>query len=121
MCIDSTTMSNMRLPLNQAIEASQAPLAFGQERPFPAHWGTPPDIQTCDYVQFPAGFGSGSSTVKNWILKNLREDAPGLAKDFPVEWGAPPEIQTGDYVELPDGYGMGSSTLRNWILQKLNQ
>lgn len=101
-------------------EAATNNLPYGLTRPFPAHWSSPPEIQTRDWVQLPAGFGYGSSTLKSWIYENMRNDAPGLEKNFPVEWGAPPEIQTCDWVELPENYGMGSSTLRNWILKNLN-
>ena len=31
-------------------------LAFAEvNKPFPAHWGKPPEIQTQDYVELPAG------------------------------------------------------------------
>jgi len=41
---------------------------------FPAHWGNPPRIGTTDYVKLPGNFGHGSSTLKNWIRKNLKAD-----------------------------------------------
>ncbi|HEX5220236.1 MAG TPA: hypothetical protein VFZ59_11765 [Verrucomicrobiae bacterium] len=43
-------------------------------KPFPAHWGTPPEIQTQDYVELPDGYGHGSSTLKHWITANLTKD-----------------------------------------------
>lgn len=41
---------------------------------FPAHWGKPPRIQTKDFVELPEPFGRGSSTLKKWILENLKQD-----------------------------------------------
>ena len=36
-----------------------------------AHW---PEIQTKDYVPLPAGYGHGSSTLRNWIELNMERD-----------------------------------------------
>lgn len=44
---------------------------------FPAHWGKPPEIQTQDYVELPAGYGHGSSTLAKWITANLSRDKTG--------------------------------------------
>ena len=44
---------------------------------FPAHWGKPPEIQTQDYVELPAGYGHGSSTLAKWITANLNRDQAG--------------------------------------------
>jgi hypothetical protein len=44
------------------------------KKDFPAHWGNPPEIQTQDYVELPAGYGKGSSTLKHWINANLTKD-----------------------------------------------
>lgn len=57
-----------------------APRAFcGADAPskkvYPAHWGSPPQIQTRDYRPLPGGYGFGSSTLANWIKRNLEEDA----------------------------------------------
>ena len=41
---------------------------------FPAHWGKRPEIQTRDYIELPAGYGHGSSTLRNWISANLQKD-----------------------------------------------
>lgn len=41
----------------------------------PAHWGTPPPIQTRDLRPLPGGYGEGSTTLANWIEKNMKEDA----------------------------------------------
>jgi hypothetical protein len=45
-------------------------------KPFPAHWGEPPKIQTRDYRELPGGYGNGSSTLAKWIEANLAKDAP---------------------------------------------
>src|SRR6478736_9351185 len=47
---------------------------------FPAHWGKPPEIQTRDYVELPAGYGHGSSTLKKWIAAHLEKDQAGVTK-----------------------------------------
>jgi hypothetical protein len=44
---------------------------------FPYHWGEPPEIQTKDYRELPAGYGHGSSTLKNWIELNIEKDKLG--------------------------------------------
>ncbi len=44
------------------------------EKPFPAHWGEPPRIQTRDLIDLPGGYGKGSSTMRNWINANLEKD-----------------------------------------------
>ena len=41
---------------------------------YPAHWGSPPSIQTRDYIQLPGGYGRGSSTLAGWISKNIEAD-----------------------------------------------
>ena len=38
---------------------------------FPRGWGKPPEIQTKDYRKLPSNYGYGSSTLYNWINKNL--------------------------------------------------
>ena len=42
---------------------------------FPQHWGDPPAIQTRDYRKLPGDYGFGSSTLSNWIQKNLDNDS----------------------------------------------
>jgi len=53
-------------------------------KPYPAHWGAPPRLQTKDLRPLPGGYGRGSSTLGAWIQKNLDQDAkaaqPGDAK-----------------------------------------
>ncbi len=48
--------------------------SFGILKPFPKHWGSPPQIQTKDMIELPNGFGIGSSTLKFWILENIQRD-----------------------------------------------
>lgn len=45
-----------------------------QRRPFPTHWGDPPVRRTRDQVQWPQGYGAGSSTIARWIEDNLERD-----------------------------------------------
>ena len=44
-------------------------------KPFLVHWGAPPLRQTRDRRPLPGGYGRGSSTLRNWIQKNLDQDA----------------------------------------------
>lgn len=41
---------------------------------FPKHWGEPPKMEKRDFVSFPDGYGCGSSTKKQWIISNLKDD-----------------------------------------------
>ena len=41
---------------------------------YPAHWGSPPDIETMDYGPLPGEYGMGSSTLTHWIQERLDED-----------------------------------------------
>ncbi|CAK0877043.1 unnamed protein product [Prorocentrum cordatum] len=106
----------------------------GATKPFPAHWGEPPNVTTRDYRKWPAGFGHGSGTIAKWIEGNLAKDQkadsadptsdaaqmgsrlfPGASKPFPAHWGQPPKAVTEDIVEWPGGYGNGSGTIAKWI------
>ncbi|MFT5127189.1 MAG: hypothetical protein ACI8W8_000790 [Rhodothermales bacterium] len=42
---------------------------------YPTHWGAPPRIQTRDLRRLPGGYGSGSSTLANWIRDKMKKDA----------------------------------------------
>ncbi len=60
------------------VRAGLLPPAFAATaaaRPFPAHWGSPPAIQTRDLRELPGGYGRGSSTLAAWIQRNLDRDA----------------------------------------------
>ena len=62
----------------------------GGRKPFPKHWGAPPRIQTRDLRPLPGGYGMGSSTMANWIQKNLDKDAKeGVPAPKPVPPPAP--------------------------------
>lgn len=54
------------------------------KKEFPAHWGQPPEIQLRDYVELPAGYGQGSSTLRNWIAANLQKDQAGAGAAQPA-------------------------------------
>ncbi|MDP7012036.1 MAG: protease inhibitor I42 family protein [Verrucomicrobiota bacterium] len=53
------------------------PIRPGDRKPFPAHWGAPPRIQTRDLRPLPGGYGRGSGTLAKWIQQNLDKDAAG--------------------------------------------
>ena len=64
------------------------------QRPFPLHWGKPPQIQTRDLVPLPAGFGRGSSTLAKWISDNIKNDKENPIKPKPRPRPEPsPEIK----------------------------
>ena len=70
------------------------------KKEFPAHWGKPPEIQTSDYVELPAGYGHGSSSLKHWINANLKKDQAG-AGDATAE--VMPPLYTNDFVKAVVG------------------
>jgi hypothetical protein len=83
-----------------------------KKKEFPKHWGKPPQIQTRDYVPLPGGYGKGSSTLRNWIQKNLDTDAKKQSSS--------PTTPLGKTVLHPDrgedGYGTVevSGELKTW-------
>ena len=99
--------------------------ASAAQKPYPRHWGSPPQIQTQDYIPLPGGYGHGSSTLANWIQRKLDRDkrTPPVnsPKPFPAHWGPQPRIQSRDYRPLPGGYGKGSSTLARWVQAHLDR
>ena len=60
---------------NQKNSATRYVATQAQRKPFPKHWGEPPQIQTRDYRPLPGGYGHGSSTLVAWIQSNLEKDA----------------------------------------------
>lgn len=59
-----------------------APNPEPMEKVYPEHWGEPPALQTRDLVPLPGGYGTGSSTLRNWIQKKLDADAAAEALSF---------------------------------------
>lgn len=39
---------------------------------FPQEWGTPPKLQTKDYIKLPCDFGYGSGTLAHWVIENVK-------------------------------------------------
>ena len=65
------------------VQQGEQPKPFPFVKPemkFPKHWGEPPRIQTRDLRPLPGGYGQGSSTLANWIQKNLDQDAAAQAQ-----------------------------------------
>ena len=79
-----------------------APLLAGVGKPFPAHWGEPPRIQTMDIVPLPDGYGTGSSTLRGWISQNLAKDAKAPAPTPGTPTAAKPAYQQ-DFTKLANG------------------
>lgn len=67
-----------------------------QLKPFPKHWGKPPAAQTRDYVEWPDGYGHGSSTVGNWITANLEKEKAGGGSEGAV-------LFSNDFSAVPTG------------------
>ena len=67
-----------RFPVT-ATTASQVAETTPDRKPFPVHWGNPPQIQTRDLRELPGGYGMGSSTLAKWIQGNLDKDAAAAA------------------------------------------
>ena len=61
-------------PPSSRHERSRNPEKQARPKTFPKHWGAPPSTQTKDIRPLPGGYGSGSSTLSNWINQKLRED-----------------------------------------------
>lgn len=85
--------------------------AFAVDLMFPTHWGQPPEIQTRDYRPLPGGYGYGSSTLANWIQRNLDQDA-ARKTNSPTRPAGPPLVQP----RQPDGKGQIAITgeLKEW-------
>ena len=63
-------LTKLKAKQNKGLKPSVKP----KRKEFPVHWGSPPKLQTRDYRKLPGGYGFGSSTLANWIQKNLNKD-----------------------------------------------
>jgi hypothetical protein len=82
-------------------------LIWGQvTKELPAHWGKPPAIQTQDYVELPAGYGQGSSTLAIWITTNLNKDKTATGNAEPAKPAALYEndFEKAEVGKLPDEF-----------------
>ncbi len=70
----------LSLLLALSLQASVVSALCEPAKPFPAHWGAPPRAQTRDYVEWPDGYGHGSSTVARWIEGRLEQDRANSAR-----------------------------------------
>merc|ERR1711998_79220 len=104
------------LALFMAVSASEGKKASGPKQ-FPSNWGSPPEIQTMDIRPLAGGYGHGSSTLNNWIMKSMDADKEKEAVQYPPAFGEPPRAQTRDLRPLPFHYGMGSGTMANWLAE----
>jgi Domain of unknown function (DUF5060)/Putative collagen-binding domain of a collagenase len=66
---------------------------------YPAHWGTPPALQTKDIRPLPGGFGEGSSTLAEWIQGNLDHDAAASARALMMDAASFSLEGTGYYLD----------------------
>lgn len=73
---------------------------------FPARWGEPPAIQTQDYVELPADYGHGSSTLAKWITTNLNRDKAAAWSAEPAKSDALYEnnFEKAEAGKLPDEF-----------------
>ncbi len=74
--------------------------------PFPVQWGSPPEIQTQDYVELPAGYGHGSSTLAKWITASLNRDKITAGQPEPARAAALYEnnFEQAEAGKLPDEF-----------------
>ena len=54
-------------------------IEFGtQDKPFPKHWGVPPNAQMKGHDgimrELPGGYGKGNAPMYNWVAENLKKD-----------------------------------------------
>ena len=66
-------------------------IEFGiQDKPFPKHWGIPPNSQMKGHDgimrDLPGGYGKGNAPMYNWVAQNLGKDK----KSFTNERGVKP-------------------------------
>ncbi len=83
-----------------ALAVSVTMMTAQVKKDFPAHWGNPPEIQTQDYVELPAGYGKGSSTLKHWINANLTKDKARPAGESPAQT---PPLYTNNFEQAKPG------------------
>jgi hypothetical protein len=76
--ISSVTLGAKADPMK---EAAKKTFKSPSGKPYPAHWGEPPRIQTRDLRPLPGGYGRGSGTLARWIQMNLDRDAKNAPKD----------------------------------------
>ena len=88
---------------------------------FPGSWGSPPAIQTMDYVPLAGGYGHGSGSLSRWIYQHIQEDLKAGRPQFPPAFGEVPKMQTRDLRILPFGYGQGSGTVAVWLAKRAKE
>ena len=59
--------------LTVVCRAQQCEEDFSKEK-FPEHWTDEPKYRMKDCVYLPEPYGTGSSTIREWILENTRVD-----------------------------------------------
>ena len=75
------------------------------QKPFPAHWGEPPAIQTQDYGDLPGGYGKGSSTLAHWITANVEKDKqPGKSGASEVKPLFETNFEKAELGKTPEGF-----------------
>ena len=80
---------------------------------FPESWGEQPATGTMDYRPLPGGYGHGSSTLANWIRRNMEKDRDAGSVQWPPAWGDPPRRQTRDLRPLPFGCKLSAHRTRD--------
>ena len=83
-------------------------------KPFPRHWGHPPEIQVKDMVKLPGKFGKGSSTLAKWISDNIKND---IKVDKPQ---SKPEIPI-DVKQSMDLYKQAQTKLNQELYKKIKE
>jgi len=65
-------------------KTTKTPKPKAETLKFPKHWGDPPKIQTRDYRKLPGDYGFGSSTLFDWIKRNMESDSKKI--NLPDQW-----------------------------------
>ena len=92
----------LSLPTATAADEKETACAAVKDKlRFPDHWGATPQIETRDIKPLPAGYGSGSTTMFNWITANLARDA---AKAKKAGWTLLFNSQSLDNFEVKSGF-----------------
>lgn len=103
-------MKRTILFFSMTIAVAMIAIGAPEKKPFPAHWGDPPKIQTRDLRNLPGGYGKGSGTLAKWIQKNLDEDDKGLKPLFDGKSLDAFEVKSGTATyELKDGVITGTT------------
>lgn len=70
--------------------SGESHMEFGETyKPFPAHWGVPPNAQMKGHDgvvrDLPNGYGKGNAPMYNWVMENMQQDKKALTNERGVK------------------------------------